>query len=334
MNANRHTQGNRSLTSRAQSIARILREQREMASHPSSHWYAAPIDLDDPYEWHFTLKGPDDTDFQGGMYHGRILLPQDYPFSPPSLYLLTPNGRFEVGKKICLSASSYHPELWQPAWGIRTILEALRAFFPTPGDGAIRSLDWDPHIRRKIAKESGGWVCPVCKKSNREIIESNCPAHDTDTERPPAPCPIKFSHEQQPNNKSNTTAEMANATTTSTLTEPAATEAAAAPGPSPALSASPAPPTGPSSGGHRVRRRPPSLHRGPVVWQLIKSFRDSVPRTRLDLLACGLDCLMLFLLGCVVVLLIELMWSPPLAPKMGSGQSGGAGAGLGAIDEL
>ena len=36
--------------------------------------------------------------------------------------MLTPSGRFEVNKKICLSISSFHPETWQPSWGIRTAL--------------------------------------------------------------------------------------------------------------------------------------------------------------------------------------------------------------------
>lgn len=29
---------------------------------------------------------------------------------------LKANGRFEVGKKICLSISGHHPETWQPSW--------------------------------------------------------------------------------------------------------------------------------------------------------------------------------------------------------------------------
>jgi ubiquitin-conjugating enzyme E2 J1 len=41
------------------------------------------------------------------------LLPLDYPFKPPNIVFLTPNGRFEAGKKICLSISAYHPEEWQ-----------------------------------------------------------------------------------------------------------------------------------------------------------------------------------------------------------------------------
>jgi hypothetical protein len=36
---------------------------------------------------------------QGGMYHGRILLPADYPFKPPSFMMLSPSGRFEVMTK-------------------------------------------------------------------------------------------------------------------------------------------------------------------------------------------------------------------------------------------
>ena len=77
---------------------------------------------------------------QGGIYHGRILLPPEYPFKPPSFLLLSPNGRFETSTKICLSISSHHPEHWQPSWSVRTALTALIAFFPTPGNGAIGSL--------------------------------------------------------------------------------------------------------------------------------------------------------------------------------------------------
>lgn len=61
----------------------------------------------------------------------------NYPLAPPAITLLTPSGRWEVGKKICLSNTDFHAELWQPAWGIRTIMEALRSHFPVADDGAI-----------------------------------------------------------------------------------------------------------------------------------------------------------------------------------------------------
>jgi ubiquitin-protein ligase len=83
---------------------------------------------------------PITTPSQGGVYHGRILLPAEYPFKPPSFMMLTPSGRFQTNVKICLSISSHHPEHWQPSWSVRTALTALIAFMPSPGAGALGSL--------------------------------------------------------------------------------------------------------------------------------------------------------------------------------------------------
>ena len=39
-----------------------MREAAEMAS-PTSDYFAAPLE-DNLFEWHFTVRGPEDTDFQ------------------------------------------------------------------------------------------------------------------------------------------------------------------------------------------------------------------------------------------------------------------------------
>jgi len=156
------------------SVRRIQRELKEICESPSRHWTASPV-ADDLFEWQFALRGPPGTDFEGGIYTGRVVLPVNYPMAPPSIMLLTPNGRWEVGKKICLSNSSYHPELWQPAWGIRTMMEALRSHFPVPGDGAIGALDWPSELRRKLAKESLDFVCPPNKVPNRQLLPELSP---------------------------------------------------------------------------------------------------------------------------------------------------------------
>lgn len=89
-------------------------------------------------------------------------MPPEYPFKPPHIVFLTPSGRFETGTKVCLSFSAYHPELWQPAWGIRLILEALISFLPTPADGAIGALDWTSVERKKLAQKSVSYCCLRC----------------------------------------------------------------------------------------------------------------------------------------------------------------------------
>merc|ERR1712098_58405 len=75
-----------------------------------------------------------------------------------------PNGRFEVGKKICLSISGYHPETWQPSWSIRTALLAIIGFMPSPGKGSVGSLDYSKEERQVLAKRSQEWSCPICGK--------------------------------------------------------------------------------------------------------------------------------------------------------------------------
>ena len=143
------------------SVKRILQECRELRN-PTSQYHAQPLE-DNLFEWHFTVKGPRDTAFVGGVYHGRIILPTEYPFKPPSIILLTPNGRFEVGKKICLSISAHHPEFWQPSWSIRTVLLALISFMPTKGNGAIGSLDYTSEERQVLATRSKSWRCETCE---------------------------------------------------------------------------------------------------------------------------------------------------------------------------
>lgn len=59
---------------------------------------------------------------------------------------------------------------WQPAWGIRTALLALIAFFESDGKGAIGSLDLSSDERRRLARLSVDWHCGTCGKSNKELV--------------------------------------------------------------------------------------------------------------------------------------------------------------------
>lgn len=68
-------------------------------------------------EFHFVVRGPVDTPFEGGYYYGVLYLPNEYPMKPPDIVLLTPSGRFQPGAKICMSITAFHQESWNPAWG-------------------------------------------------------------------------------------------------------------------------------------------------------------------------------------------------------------------------
>lgn len=145
---------------RSPAVKRLMREAAEL-SQATQDYYAEPLQ-DNLFEWHFTVRGPQDTEFQDGVYHGRIIVPAEYPMKPPDIIVLTPNGRFETGKKICLSISGFHPESWQPSWSIRTALLAIIAFMPTPGQGTIGSLDYPKDERQRLARRSKSWSCDTC----------------------------------------------------------------------------------------------------------------------------------------------------------------------------
>jgi len=148
-----------------------VKEAAELASNVSPDYHAEPLESN-LFEWHFTLRGPPaPSPYAGGIYHGRIVLPTSYPLRPPSFRFLTPSGRFEVNREICLSISGHHEETWQPAWGIRTALVAIRSFMDTDPKGQVGGMDSTPETRKRFASESTGWKCPGCGKMNAHIIK-------------------------------------------------------------------------------------------------------------------------------------------------------------------
>jgi len=117
--------------------------------------------------WHFSLCGPPDSAFADGLYHGRIVVPSDYPARPPSVQVWTPSGRFVPFRDICLSASPYHPEEWNPSqWSLRTLVEGLRLHFLTAANEIAGRND--PYEQRlEYAAKSREWKCRI---SNTNIV--------------------------------------------------------------------------------------------------------------------------------------------------------------------
>lgn len=106
-------------------------------------------------EWHFVLHAlPADTPYHGGFYHGRIVFPPEYPHAPPAIFMVTPSGRLEVGKRLCLSMTDFHPESWNPAWSVETILVGLLSFFISDVEKGFGAISMSADRRRQLAAES------------------------------------------------------------------------------------------------------------------------------------------------------------------------------------
>ena len=162
------------------SFRRLLVEYRDLLKNPEPDFVAGPVDDTNITTWHFTLKGPPDSPYEGGLYHGEIIFPFEYPLKPPDIVFFTENGRFETNQKICLNMTGYHPESWQPSWSVRVILLAIRGYFTedAPGVGSIKRT---PEQRRMLAQKSRNYKCNLCNikfpddnetnKANEEIVQ-------------------------------------------------------------------------------------------------------------------------------------------------------------------
>ena len=102
------------------------------------------------------IYGLKDCPYEGGYYHGKILFPKEYPLKPPGIMMITPNGRFECKKRICMSISDYHPETWNPIWKTETIITALISFM-TSDEFSAGCVNMSTNQRREYAAKSLEW---------------------------------------------------------------------------------------------------------------------------------------------------------------------------------
>lgn len=111
-------------------------------------------DEDNPLIFYFLLRGDDDSHYHNGFYLGKIILPSNYPSKPGDFMMLTPNGRFEINKKICLTNSGYHSNDWNVMWSIRNMIIGFYSIFIDDNTNGISHIKMSKKDRINLANES------------------------------------------------------------------------------------------------------------------------------------------------------------------------------------
>jgi ubiquitin-conjugating enzyme E2 J2 len=138
-------------------------------------------------EMHFVIEGSEGTPYSGGIYHGKLLFPKEYPLKPPGVMMCTPNGRFRPHCRLCMTMSGefieknlensgllicydlmtfsgivllrdyvkidFHPETWNPLWSVGTIITGLYSFMIESGQ-TVGSIETTVDQKRKFARQS------------------------------------------------------------------------------------------------------------------------------------------------------------------------------------
>lgn len=135
-------------------VKRLNKEMKDLRTKDKSDIFQIIQDEDNLFDFYFLIIGDSDSDYKGGYYIGKILLTDKYPFSPPDFMMLTPSGRFEINKKICLSNTGYHSEEWSPNWKLCTMLMGLISIFTSDADSGISHIHESSHDRKIKAELS------------------------------------------------------------------------------------------------------------------------------------------------------------------------------------
>lgn len=135
--------------------ARLRQDYLRIMKDPVPYVKALPLPSN-ILEWHYVVTGPENSPYEGGTYHGKLVFPREFPFKPPSIYMITPNGRFKLNTRLCLSISDFHPDTWNPAWSVSTILTGMLSFMleKTPTLGSLETSDY---TKRQLAAQSNAF---------------------------------------------------------------------------------------------------------------------------------------------------------------------------------
>ena len=104
--------------------------------------------------FYFLIYGQKGSDYENGQYIGKFILSDKYPFTPPDIMFLTPNGRFEINRKICLTITGYHSGEWNPLLTIHAMLIQVYSIFSDDDTTGIAHIKESKAQRIRHAQSS------------------------------------------------------------------------------------------------------------------------------------------------------------------------------------
>mmetsp|Transcript_25342 Transcript_25342/g.22378 ORF Transcript_25342/g.22378 Transcript_25342/m.22378 type:complete len:150 (-) Transcript_25342:270-719(-) len=109
---------------------RILKETQKLGQEKVQ---GIETQVDDKNYRHFYVKiyGPGNTPYEGGIFNAELLLPDEYPMSPPKVIFCTKIYHPNIDNlgRICLDILK---DKWSPALQIRSVLLSIQALLSSP----------------------------------------------------------------------------------------------------------------------------------------------------------------------------------------------------------
>ncbi|PCI28079.1 hypothetical protein COB52_04105 [Candidatus Kaiserbacteria bacterium] len=127
-------------------MKRLTKDYNKLKNDPIEHCWVLPFE-DNFLSWHFMFE-LQDYPFEKCQVLCVIMFPSQYPMKAPDIKVLTPTGRFEVNRTICMTNTGYHSDSWSPLWSISNIIIGFISSFNETQHGIGHLTDND--ISRKL----------------------------------------------------------------------------------------------------------------------------------------------------------------------------------------
>jgi len=153
--------------------ARLMAGQLRAHIRANDPYCLIMMDEDNINIW-YALIAHLDGDWEGGEYMFKLTLPPNFPINPPSLEVLTPNGLYVPGGKICVSIGEFHKQNWRRALGIHGfvrngIVNGFICFDVMEKSGGIRLVASSSATKRHHAAESKAFNRKYFKKITEQF---------------------------------------------------------------------------------------------------------------------------------------------------------------------
>ena len=103
---------------------RLLKDLKKLQNEDSSSGITATPEEDSLYRWRAVIFGPDETEWEGGIFRLILEFTEDYPNKPPKVKFLSKMFHPNIYNdgSICLDILQ---NMWSPVYDISSILTSI-----------------------------------------------------------------------------------------------------------------------------------------------------------------------------------------------------------------
>ena len=132
-------------------ILRLSRDYQKTISDPIDN-VQFQVDEANLLNWKFTILGPSESPYEGGIYEGTIVFPSTYPTHPPKVKFITKlfHPNVYADGNLCISIlhegddqTGYEQgiERWRPIHNVRTIFMSIVSLLNDPNPDSAANID-------------------------------------------------------------------------------------------------------------------------------------------------------------------------------------------------